>query len=199
VIRVPNLPAAGFAASNDHSTWLVDLEGQVVERLRGFVVAGNTGNEGVWLQKGRDYYQLGPRGLEFVDREVARGLIYEEGAAPDLEPPPGSRVQGRVAGHWRYAFEGPSGVLLAQWSGECESPNAFWIEPDEDPVLVTGGKKVAAGPESIALGWVGDTAYAYLGLGMCGSAGDPPGIYGFNSPGAGNLIYATRGRVDMWD
>lgn len=197
-IRV-SLPARGFAVSNDRSTWLVDVEGKVVRRLSGFTLAGNPGNAGVWVQRGRVYFRVQPDRLEPVERELARDHIYEE-EKPDLRVPPGGRYKGMAAGSWRYAVEGPGAAVLGQWSGECEVPHAFWIEPGRVAVLITGGAKVGDGPESIALGWAGRTAFAFLGEGACGGRGDPPGIYAFDSPGEGTLIYRTPrfAQVDMW-
>ncbi len=165
-------------------------------------LAGNSDNRGVWLQRGRDYFRLDPADASLVPvtRSTARDRIYGGGAEPDLPIPVGARYRGVPAGRWRYIVPGPGDVSLAQWSGECEVPTAFWAEGSEAVVLATGQAKLG-GPESIALGWDADgTAFAHLREGYCGGAADPPGIYAFNAPGEGRLIYRTPSgaRVDMW-
>lgn len=196
------LPRSGFAVGHRDSVIFVALDGRVLDRLVGFEVAGNSDNEGVWLQRWRDYFRLDPEGaaLEPVARSVARERIYGGGAAPDLPVPAGARYRGMTVGRWNYLVPGPGAASLTQWSGECEVPTAFWAEGSQVVVLTTGEAKLGA-PESLALGWRGDgTAFAYLGEGHCGSAGDPPGIYAFNAPGEGRLLYRTGrdARVDMW-
>lgn len=203
-IAVRNLPPSGFvtAAERGGATF-VGLDGSVIDHLDGFRLAGNPDNAGVWLQRGRDLFHLGSQRADLVPvkRSQARNRIYGDGAAaPELPVPEGARYGGRVAGRWTYVLDGPAGVALAQWSGECESPTAFWVAGEDIVSLVTG-KAELSGPESIALGWGRDgAAYAHLGEGLCGSRADPPGIYVFEAPGHGRLLYPTppRARVDMW-
>ena len=118
---------------------------------------------------------------------------------PDLAAPRGTRYKGQVVGHWRYAFDRGS-VRLAQWSGECEAPTAYWIEGGTQ-TIVTGEGSIGEAPESIALGWLpGGRGAVYLGEGACGGRGDPPGIYAFTAPGRGTLLFETPrfASVEMW-
>lgn len=197
-----SLRRSGFAIGQRNGVILVGLEGRVLERLPGFELAGNSDNRGVWLQSGRDYFRLDPddAALLPVARSVARARIYGGSAEVNLPVPMGARYRGRVAGRWRYVVSGPGEASLAQWSGECEVPTAFWAEGSELLVLTTGGEELG-GPESIALGWGSDgRAFAHLGEGYCGGAADPPGIYAFSRPGVGRLVYRTQrgANVDMW-
>lgn len=130
--------------------------------------------------------------------------MYDEAPPPSLRPPeeargpvPGSGYSGR----WRYAYERLDGVVLAQWSGECEVPTAYWREPGGRPEIVTGGHDLGRAPESFALGWAPDgRAVVQLWDGYCGTGGDPPGIYAFRSPGARTLLFETppHASADMW-
>lgn len=201
-ITVKGLPESGIVVDNGRDVLLLSDEGKVVRRFRNFIVAGNPGSSVVWLQKGRDHFRIAVRGdmLLPVASKEARSVMHEEGVAPDLPPPPGSKIHGKVAGRWRYAYTSPQGDTLVQWSGECEVPAAYWRTGTELE-LVTGGIELEGAPESIALGWsrAGD-AIVLLGEGHCGTAGDPPGIYAFSAPGEGRLIFKTKpgARGDMW-
>lgn len=200
-VSLGRLPSEGVLVSNNRATLLLDLSGRVVERLPKFGIAGNQGAPGIWLQRSRQYFRLevGRRQLTPVARKNARAKMYDEGQEPDLPPPDDARVNGRVAGGWRYAYRSGDRTL-AQWSGECEIPTAFWIEGDSLRII-TGETGLAHAPESLALGWSssGD-AIVILGEGACGQAGNPPGIYRFTAPGEGALIYETSGYVsaEMW-
>ena len=94
--------------------------------------------------------------------------------------PKGARVGRIVHGHWPNAWLSPDGrTLLAQWSGECEIPVAFFVPAGGGPMRpVTGERDWRQSPESVALGWMADgRARVRLLGGLCGHAGDPPGIY----------------------
>ena len=200
-MRLPGLPETGIAVTHGQDVLLLDDEGHLFKKMRGYEVAGNTGAPVLWLQKGRNYYRIAVRRelLLPVERKEARSLIYEE-SAPDLPPPPGTKQRGEIVGHWRYAYTSPQGNTLAQWSGECEVPTAYWRTGTEQEI-VTGGLKLKGAPESLALGWSrAGEALVLLGEGYCGFAGDPPGVYAFSAPGEGRLIFETKrgARADMW-
>ena len=94
--------------------------------------------------------------------------------------PKGARVDRVVHGYWPDAWLSPDGrALLAQWSGECEIPTAFFVPARGGPMRpVTGERDWRKSPESVALGWMADgRARVRLLGGLCGHAGDPPGIY----------------------
>jgi hypothetical protein len=203
IVLSRDLPDEGIAVQRGRFVFLLDVNGKPLEQLRGFDIAGNPGAVGVWLQRGRNAFKLDPERdrLVPVARKKAQAMMYEGGLPPDLEPPPGTKHPTRgVVGHWRYAYRSPSGVLLGQWSSECEVPFAYWIEPDGDARIITGEDDLSEAPESIALGWSGFRAIVLLPKGACGSSADPPGIYAFTSPGAGRLVYEISGysSADMW-
>jgi hypothetical protein len=203
-ILLGNLPEAGVVVGSGHRVTFVDLEGATVATLRGFQVAGNPGSPGVWLQQGRNFFLLDvdQGALVPVSAAEARIVIYDEGKEPQLAPPPTQGGQnGEPLGHWRYAHGSPSGVTLAQWSGECEVPTAYWIDESGTARIVTGERSVTHAPESLALGWSPDQrAVLFLPQGACGSSGNPPGIYLYSAPGVGKLIFETEpaSSADMW-
>jgi hypothetical protein len=95
-------------------------------------------------------------------------------------PPDRSIVDGTPHGHWAAAWLSPDGkTLLAQWSGECEVPIAFFVEADTGEMQAVTGERVwTEAPESIALGWSPDgRARVRLTKGYCGGAKHPPGVY----------------------
>lgn len=200
-VSLGRLPPEGVLVSNGRGTLLIDLSGTVIERLRGFTVVGNPGARGIWLQRSREHFRLDAsrRQLTPVARKTARAKMYDEGEEPGIPGPGEARVNGRVAGRWRYAYR-DGDRMLAQWSGECEIPTAYWIQ-DDSMRIVTGETRLARAPESLALGWSssGD-AIVLLGEGACGQSGNPPGIYRFTAPGQGTLVYETSRYVSagMW-
>ena len=82
-------------------------------------------------------------------------------------------------GHWRQLFLSPDGeTLLAQWSGECEIPTAFFLSADGSELRTVTGQSYGEAPESMALGWSRDgRAEVELWEGLCGKAADRPGVY----------------------
>jgi hypothetical protein len=197
-IPLGGLPPAGVAVSSDDAVELVDLEGRVVAELPGFAIVGNPGAPGVWLERDGDFYVLSDAlgQLVPVTEEEATERAYDEGSEPALPPPPGE-----PAGHWRYAIETSPAAVLAQWSGECEVPTAYWIEGG-DTEIVTGGVDPSTAPSSLALGWSPDgEAIVHVSQGACGGTTDDPGIYRFSAPGSDRLVYAipdAEAVVDSW-
>jgi hypothetical protein len=83
-------------------------------------------------------------------------------------------------GFWRSVRLSPDGLtLLAQWSGECEVPIAFFVDVgDRQPRPVTGERRWYNAPESIAVGWARDgRARVKLPQGACGVGAEKPGVY----------------------
>jgi hypothetical protein len=110
-------------------------------------------------------------------------VAYDEGPEPPLASPEG------VTGSWRYAIDSPSGITLAQWSGECEVPTAYWIAGDSPPRIVTGETDAGEAPESVGLGWSPDgSAVVLVGGGTCGVPSENPGVYLYARPGDGRLV-----------
>jgi hypothetical protein len=201
-IRVGSLPQEGVAVDLGHRVELIDLDGRILARLSGsslyydWTVPGD-----VALRQGDAFFVLRE------ERGVFR-LLPNRGAAADLDPQfqrhvglprPVHTVPG--GGYWAYALPGPNGLVLAQWSGECEVPNAMFVAPGQVPVGVTGERRLSRAPESRGLGWDDrGRAIVHLQEGECGTSFERPGIYAFTGPGVGELVYPDRKLVAarMW-
>ena len=199
-VPIGQLPEAGVAVESGGTVELVALDGRVVTTLSGYALAGNPGAPGIWLQRGSDYFSLDvdEGALVPVSDDLARDVIDDEGTEPELSPPADA-----PAGRWRYAVESTTGVALAQWSGECEGPTAFWIGPEQAPSIVTGGSDVSAAPQSLALGWTGEgQAVVLVSTAPCGGRATTPGVFLYSAPGAGRLLHPVdEGSVvtaDSW-
>ena len=92
---------------------------------------------------------------------------------------PSRPVDGIWHGHWRALFLSPDRkTLLAQWSGECEIPTAFFLPAGGGRLRTVTGEPYADAPESLARGWSRDgRAEVELWEGLCGKAADRPGVY----------------------
>jgi hypothetical protein len=97
----------------------------------------------------------------------------------------------RVSGHWLDVWPSPDGkLLLAQWSGECEIPTAFFITLDDGSMrVVTHHRDWTTAPESEALGWRPDgLALVRLGRGLCGTGASRPGVYAIDPAGGSTFL-----------
>jgi hypothetical protein len=97
----------------------------------------------------------------------------------DVRPPP--VPDGVISGgHWRWAIPSSvDGTLLAQWSGECEVPAAFFVGADGVPRSVLGGDWIDQ-PNTSALGWLPDGRALVEVEGpdaACGRGDPEPGVY----------------------
>lgn len=107
--------------------------------------------------------RLQDRPLELCQVSTKADLLSEfrigrDRIALDVELP-FPKVHGHVPGHWRWAAASPDGeTILAQWSGECEVPKAFFVDADGgSPRSVTGPYSRTEPPvNSVALGWTTD-------------------------------------------
>jgi hypothetical protein len=203
-VPLGEVPEIGVAVGSGDTVELMDLEGSTVATLPGFALAGNPGAPGVWLQRDGQYYTLdvGEQALVAVAADEARNLIYDEGLQPAVPRPPSAGDLDGTGGHWRYALESPSGLTLAQWSGECEVPTAYWIDQAGTARIVTGESDLSTAPASLALGWSNSgEAIVLVSSGSCGGTADLPGIYLYSSPGSGRLVHSTEAEsvtADAW-
>jgi hypothetical protein len=97
-------------------------------------------------------------------------------------------------GFWRYVLASPDKkTLLAQWSGECESPNAFFVPVrGGTPRAVSGERHWWRAPESGARGWSKDgRAIVRLYGGACGIGAHRPGVY-LIDPETGRAEFVRR-------
>jgi hypothetical protein len=205
-ISLGRLPDRGFVVAGKRGTVFLDLTGRVLREVPRIEIVSNSGPSQMWFSGDDSYFRLDldEGALDPVTRKLANNRMRRENrqeVEPELPiPAEAPRIKGMLVGHWRYAIPSPSGDVLGQWSGECEVPTAYWITGGELRII-TGEYEQGEAPDSTALGWSEDgRAFAYLGEGFCGDRGDPPGIYSFTSPGAGELLYQTPkyAQVQMW-
>jgi hypothetical protein len=190
-IDVGSLPQEGVAVDLGRTVVLVDLDGHLLARIPGSSLYYD------WTVPGEVVLRQADTFLVLrADRGAFEPLPSREAAA-DLDPqfqpdvglprPPGA-IEG--SGRWAYALPGPNGLVLAQWSGECEVPVAMFVAPGGQPVGVTGERHLSQVPESRALGWDHrGRAIVDLREGVCGTTFERPGIYAFIGPGAGELVF----------
>jgi hypothetical protein len=202
-VPLGELPDMGVALATGDRVELVDLDGTVLATLRGYELAGSAGAEGVWLRRDGQLFALDVAGeaLVPVPDDRAIGSLDDEGPAPSLAPPPGP--DGAAAtGSWRFALPSGSGITLAQWTDECDDPQAFWIDQSGAARVLTGQDRLSGAPASLALGWAGTgEAIALVRTGSCGAREDAPGIYLFSAPGSGRLVRgvsAIDATADAW-
>jgi hypothetical protein len=100
----------------------------------------------------------------------------------------------RGIGHWTKLLLSPDRrTYLGQWSGECETPEAFFVPAaGGKPQPVTGRR----GDETIALDWAPhNRARILVPRALCGSQFDRPGVY-LVDPRGGKPVFvrATKAR-----
>jgi hypothetical protein len=121
-----------------------------------------------------------PKTREYTTSFFVRGADGRLSSLPVENPPR------EPAGHWVTAYLSPDGkTLLAQWSGECETPSAYFV------AAVGGTPRALAdrGDESLAHGWTGDgRAIVEFPKGVCGGTAGPPGLYLVSLDGARRLL-----------
>jgi hypothetical protein len=130
-------------------------------------------------------------------------LMTPEGTTLITEAPYTVPKVGAV-GHWDSVVPSPDGsTLLAQWSGECEIPEAFFVSlygSGARPLIPHGRH---GGPNTTALGWSPDgRAFAFVPKSPgCGGEFDRSGVYRFDPEGEPpELVFptATDAYVTRW-
>jgi hypothetical protein len=205
------LPAQGVVVDTERGVRFVDIEGHVVARLRGFDLEYSWVVPGPVVLRSRPhvFFLLQPNASVLVPVGDAPGAVqigrqFQDGFGPDEDPglpwPQHSTFEGTRTGFWAYALPSPDGtLLLAQWSGECEVPNAFFIEGDR-VVTVDGFERIAPAADSWALGWTRDNrAVVTLAGGACSSPFPRPGVYVLDGPGEGDLLVPGMHSARMWN
>lgn len=201
-IEVGPLPREGVAVDLGHAVVLLDLDGGVIARIRGVSLYYDWTVPGEVVLRQRRMYsvlRVGRGAFEpLPSREAAFGLDPQFQSNVELPRPASTRAG---SGRWTYALPGPNGLVLAQWSGECEAANAMFVTAGRLPIGVTGERRLSRAAESRALGW-DDRGRAIVDLpeGACGTSFARPGIYAFTGPGVGELIYpdAHHQGARMW-
>jgi hypothetical protein len=147
------------------------LDGTIAMELPGFQVDETSSPAHPPLLKAGDGTAFRLRGgiLSTETPLVRKERFSGDGPAISLRTPPGSGV-----GHWRYAFRGSSGQVLAQWSGECEVPLAYEIKGN----AVRGFGAAGAAVESQALGLALDgSPIVQFPATACGSGSAMTGVH----------------------
>lgn len=138
-----------------------------------------------------------------TDSRPATVEVLSNGRRRVLSGPPYRATSGETLGHWRWVLPSPDGrTLLAQWSGECEVPQAFLISVADGAGRRPEGGAVAAARETVGLGWLpsGEVVVDYR-EGVCGSGDQVPGIYVVTPMGERRLSTALQSgsrTVRMW-
>jgi hypothetical protein len=206
-IPLRGLPEQGVAVEHAGAVDLHDLfTGKLIAHLSGFSIYDPTAAPAhLILQRGATYYLLEEferRLRPLASRAAAARLSGHDEPGIDLPAPESGGKP--MDGHWRYRTPDPryEGRVLAQWSGECEVPTAFFVDADEGEALpVTGETDPATAPESFAEGWTKrGQAVVFLPEGACGPGAPTPGISLFRTAGKGRLVVATKPQsfVRMW-
>jgi hypothetical protein len=219
--HLPRLPARGLAEWTQPGIVLQTLRGRPLGLLTGLHLAEPRAAHGLLLQDRRGRLLVYDPFRRRVRRVVHRPARYAGCRVPDatlrtellvcgrhldvvFAPPAGKPTRRVVArgrrggGRWTWAEFSPDGkAVLAQWSGECESPAAYLIA--DRRLRPYGGSGMV---ESVGLGWLADgRAVVSFWSGVCGSGIPAPGVYAVPRHGKPELLRPTRGRAPglaMW-
>lgn len=126
------------------------------------------------------------------------GIVRRGGRVSVLGQPLGKGELSGWFGWYTSAEVSPDGrTLLLQYSGQCETPNAFF-EPVTGgrPQPVTGEADWRVAPESSAIGWTRDGSALVRLLPLACGQGARPGIYAI-SPGGG-MRRLARVNAEPW-
>jgi hypothetical protein len=182
-VELPPLPAQGVVIDTDKGVRFIDLTGRVVARLPGWDL------DYTWTIPGPVVLRSRPH-VFFVLHAVAHTVV------PIGDAPEAVRVGQQFEDGFRPE-ENPG--LLAQWSGECEVPNAFFIDGDS-VVTVDGYSHLGPASDSFALGWTNDgRAVVTLAGGACSMQFPRPGVYLLDGPGEGDLLVPGMHAARMWN
>ncbi len=182
-VELPPLPAQGVVIDTDKGVRFIDLTGRVVARLPGWDL------DYTWTIPGPVVLRSRPH-VFFVLHAVAHTIV------PIGDAPEAVRVGQQFEDGFRPE-ENPG--LLAQRSGECEVPNAFFIDGDS-VVTVDGYSHLGPASDSFALGWTNDgRAVVTLAGGACSMQFPRPGVYLLDGPGEGDLLVPGMHAARMWN
>jgi len=190
-LAVGPLPERGFALETEAGVQLQSFRGRPLTTLHGLDLAPDQAvARKAILRDGRGrLFALTAGGLQRAPlRRGCRVTDVHLTVCPRTITGPTSvlaRAPGKV-GHWVWAERAPSGpAILAQWSGECETPVAY---------LASHGRLHPFGGESVALGWL-PTGEAVIQFpnGPCAGGWSPVrGIYGAVSTTKMRLLRRTK-------
>jgi hypothetical protein len=220
---LPLAEGAVLSFSRPDKSWLVRRGGRVVLRMKvgqefPFLSEGrdvvSTSLRALDLRS-RHFLEV-PRGCWLASRLAVRWILLCGTANHGTLLPTSVEelVDGRrrrLTGPAETAPRGPAGYwvnvrvapdrrrVLAQWSGECESPAAYLVARDEHRSRPVAGRRF----ESLALGWTpAGRAVVHFTEGVCGTGiHGGPGVYAIGRTGRPQLIVALTSRwqrVAFW-
>jgi hypothetical protein len=138
-----------------------------------------------------------------LDPASARWVRQDPPPEPGADVRPPSVPDGiTLLGHWRWAVASSvDGTLLAQWSGECEVPAAFFVGADGVPRSVLGGDWIDE-PNTIGIGWLPDGRALVEVQGLdagCGHGVPEPGVYAIDpATGERTRFHDLDGEGVVW-
>jgi hypothetical protein len=219
--HLPKLPGRGLAEWTQPGVALQTMRGRPLGLLPGLHLAEPRATHGLLLQdrrgrllgydpferRLRPVFDMSTRypGCRVPDATMRQDLLICGRHVDVVFAPPGVGSTRRVVargrrggGRWTWAEFSPSGrAILAQWSGECESPSAYLIA---DGRVRAYGRSDAV--ESVGLGWLPDgRAVVSFWSGVCGAGIPSPGVYAVPRRGKPELLRPTAGRAPgfaMW-
>ncbi len=218
--RLPRLPDRGLIRQLNTGVGLETLHGRPLGWLPGFrfpdrpthggLLQGQHGGEyamDFFQYRVRRVYSMNlpaPRGCRFTDaRAMVQLFVCRNDHWLETRSASRTRVVARAPEHglWEWAEFAPrSGAILAQYSGECETPVAYLIAGGSQRPFV--GSSLRNAPESFALGWLpGDRAVIHYDYGLCGAGLHRPGVYAVSLAGDRQFFVATGNpppRLAMW-
>lgn len=211
--HLPKLPDRGLARQAETGIVLETLRGRPLGLLQRLRLANTRGTHGLLLQDRRrrllslDLYERRLRqvferparypGCRVPDATLRQELLVCGRHIDVVFARPGGASERRVVargrrggGTWTWAeFSPDQRAILAQWSGECESPTAYVIAAGR--VRPYGGSDAV---ESVGLGWLRDgRAVVSFWSGVCGAGIPVPGIYAVPRLGKPELLRRTGG------
>jgi hypothetical protein len=206
--HLPRLPPRGLAEWTQRGVVLETLRGRPLGLLPGLHLAEPRGTHGLLLQgrRGRllavDPYARRVRpvspiptryaGCRMADQTMRQELLICGRRLDVVFVRPGGMPSRRVVararrglGRWTWAeFSETGTAILAQWSGECESPSAYLIVGRH--IRPYGGSDTV---ESVPLGWLPNgRAVVSFWSGVCGAGIPSPGVYAVPRRGRPELL-----------
>ena len=184
-VDLPAVPDEGLVVDVAGVATFSSFDGRSTVPLPGFQLSGGlvTGSRTWLVATDGSTWLLDTRARKLLRRPLKHDAT--DGLSQLQTLPRPERI-----GHWRFALPGPSGRLLAQWSGECETPTVYVVDPGRPPRLVSPpGQHLNA----YARGWT-RTGLPVVEFpeAPCGQGLPSPGLYAETSPQRYRLLYSTR-------
>jgi len=202
LVVLEDAKSGGYRQPSSFSIALLDDHGALLARLPRATIADDMVNDrwnaalvatdkGVAIEAGEPQNPAGvpagcitsvtrPRRVALCNRG-ARIMLEMNGHWSALVDTPPAPANVRVSGHWTWAARSPNGRwVLAQWSGECESPAGFLISVADGSVRAVTGQVGAAwidAPASFVIGWTSNGDALFETVPSCDSETPTARIY----------------------